>query len=103
MKLASSHIKLKLIEFFNNFDYETKVSVYKLLAYELKSLIADVQQLNAEEKTEINTAQHKFKGICQYLKIDSDFSYCKNIDKTNVLSNLCTVQCILKEAKSEIM
>lgn len=101
---TGSYIQLKLIDFFNSFDKSIKAKMYHLLTDELVLLIHQLYILGAEQQIEINALQHRFKGICRYLKIEHEvFLKEDHPEKADLLSNLYALQNLLKGIKIEVL
>ncbi|WP_028763920.1 hypothetical protein [Shewanella colwelliana] len=103
MQPANSHMLLKIKDFFNHYDNQTKAKMYSLLTDELSSLLEGVHLLGSEQQTELNDLQHKFKGICRYLKIENEIFCYDSVSKIDLLSSLYALQNLLEEIKLETL
>ena len=103
MQRGNSCIRSKLFDFFDLYDSETKAKMYSLLTNELSSLIDGVHLLGTAQQMEINDLQHKFKGICRYLKIDNEIFCYDSVSKIDFLSSLYALQNLLEEIKIETL
>ncbi|MEH6532214.1 MAG: hypothetical protein V7735_12865 [Photobacterium frigidiphilum] len=91
-----------VMSFFNHYSEENKRHLYNVLTEELDTLLTQIMMLDSTQRDEVAALQHKFKGICRYLNIESDMIKLAKDTKSELVANTLTLQQLLNDIESEI-
>ncbi|PSU46782.1 hypothetical protein C9J12_17600 [Photobacterium frigidiphilum] len=102
MLTTSQCTHTKVMSFFNDYSEENKRRLYNVLTEEIDMLLTQAMALDSTQRDEVAALQHKFKGICRYLNIESDMIKLAKETKSELVANTLTLQQLLNDIESEI-